>query len=88
MEVVLQWLDDLEDLVFALPLVWERMRFPFLMVGLLAAVSLHAENQWDMGAYWVSGCSVVSICIIVTWLAGLVLAHGANRQGPSKPFSP
>ncbi len=34
MERVLQWLDDCEDLVFCLPMVWRRAR-PWLLCSLL-----------------------------------------------------
>ena len=77
MEIVLQWLDDLEDLIFALPLVWERIRLPFLMLGLLAAIALHAEDRWEMAGWWVPLCSTTASAIIVGWLTGLAF------MGPS-----
>ncbi len=40
MEVVLLWLDDLDDLVFGLALKWEQLRRAVLRVGLLAALAV------------------------------------------------
>ena len=41
MEIVLQWLDELDDLVFAGLAYWQRLRLASLGTALAAAVSLH-----------------------------------------------
>jgi hypothetical protein len=39
-EVVLLWLDDLDDIVFTLALKWEQLRRAVLSVGLVAALAV------------------------------------------------
>lgn len=46
MEVLLLWLDELEDLIFAVGLVWERCRILCLQTGLLAALCLQTSLWW------------------------------------------
>jgi hypothetical protein len=72
MEIMLQWLDDLEDLVFALPLIWERLRLPLLNVGLLAAGGLHAEAFWSVASWWVPTCVGVAATIALGWFTALL----------------
>ena len=40
MEVVLLWLDDLDDVVFTLALKWEQLRRAVLRVGFVAALAV------------------------------------------------
>ena len=75
MEIMLQWLDDLEDLFFALPLLWERLRLPLLNVGLAAAAALHATNFWTMASWWVPVCGAVATTTALGWFAALVGAQ-------------
>ena len=75
MEIMLQLLDDLEDLFFALPLLWERMRLPMLTIGLLAAAALHAESFWSMASWWAPACAAIAGTIAVGWFAALVGAQ-------------
>ena len=55
MEVVLLWLDDLDDVLFSAALLWERLRRVVLQIGLAAAFALAgselaaiATHQWAM----------------------------------------
>lgn len=75
MEIMLQWLDDLEDMVFVLPLVWERLRLPLLNVGLAAAGGLHAANFWSVASWWVPTCAVIAVGIAFGWFSALVGAQ-------------
>jgi len=43
MEIVLQWLDDLDDAVFAVVLAWERLRPLCIGIGAASAVALAAS---------------------------------------------
>jgi len=82
MEIMLQWLDDLEDLFFALPLLWERLRLPLLNIGLLAAGALHATNFWSMASWWAPACAAIAATIAAGWFVALVgaqLRHGPLR---------
>ena len=40
MEVVLLWLDDLDDVLFSVALAWERLRRVVLQIGLVASFAL------------------------------------------------
>lgn len=42
MEVVLQWIDEIDDLVFAGFSLWQRLRRLCLAIALTAALGLHA----------------------------------------------
>ena len=82
MEVVLQWLDDLEDLVFAIPLLWERLRLTLLHLGLLAALALHADSIWNVAAWWVPVWGLIASIVAVGWFAALAAAQARNRLSP------
>ncbi len=43
MEIVLQWLDDLDDAVFAVVLAWERLRRYCVGIGAASAAALAAS---------------------------------------------
>ena len=75
MEIMLQWLDDLEDMIFAVPLLWERLRLPFLNVGLIAAGGLHAEAFWSVASWWVPACAAIAATIALGWFIALVGAQ-------------
>lgn len=44
MEIVLQWLDDLDDAVFALVLAWERLRRRCIEIGAASTAALAAST--------------------------------------------
>ncbi|HEX6994009.1 MAG TPA: hypothetical protein VF339_07655 [Gammaproteobacteria bacterium] len=44
MEIVLQWLDDLDDAVFAVVLAWERLRRRCVEIGAASAAALAAST--------------------------------------------
>jgi len=72
---MLQWLDDLEDMIFVLPLLWERLRLPLLNVGLAAAGGLHAANFWSLASWWVPTCAVIAVTIACGWFTALLGAQ-------------
>lgn len=72
MEVVAQWLDDIEDLFFALPLAWERLRVWCLHVGLLSALTLAAQRGFHVLVEWsltFAAAAALSVCV---WAIGLI----------------
>ena len=85
MEIVLQWLDDLEDLIFAMPLLWERLRLKLLHFGLLAALALHADRAWNMAAWWVPVWGLIASIVAIGWFAALAAAQARNRLSPVNP---
>jgi hypothetical protein len=73
MEVVLLWLDELDDFVFAGALVWERLRRWCLQVGLLAAVMLAASELTRTAALWAPALAGVAASSVALWLLGAML---------------
>lgn len=69
MEVVLQWLDELEDHWFAVPLLWERWRPRLLGIGLLAAVLLHGCQLLPGIDFLAPVFAALALCTISGWLA-------------------
>ncbi|HEX5045937.1 MAG TPA: hypothetical protein VFX89_02360 [Gammaproteobacteria bacterium] len=70
MEVVLQWLDELDDCLFAGALLWERLRRGALKVGLSAAFALAGCELFaaSMRAGWVPALAAVSLASVGLWL--------------------
>jgi hypothetical protein len=81
MEVVLLWLDDLDDLVFVLVSVWARLRRFCLQVGLSAACLLAACELSVTADVWAPAFAGVAGSSVVVWTAGallFLLARGAD----------
>lgn len=70
MEVVLQWLDEFEDLVFVLAALWESLRGALLQIGLLAALALQASQWWPITATQVSLLAGVALLSVTVWSIG------------------
>lgn len=83
MEVILLWLDELDDLLFAGFLAWERLRRHCLAVGFLAAAALHAFQSWGSLALFVA-LVYVSLSSVIVWsvvsLMGFCLDRRAARS--------
>jgi hypothetical protein len=82
MEVVLQWLDELDDLVFAGFSIWGRLRRLCLAIALATAVALHVIPGQDILAEPAPGLLSVSLAALAAWggVAALtVLAERAAR---------
>jgi hypothetical protein len=75
MEVVLQWLDELDDCLFAGALLWERLRRGALQVGLSAAVALAGCELFAAGvrAGWVPALAAVALASVGLWLVAAVV---------------
>ena len=80
MEVVAQWLDDLDDLVFVLPLAWERMRFWCLNVGLASALTLCAIEIGRVFIDWALTFALVALGSVIIWILGLVAVEIADLR--------
>jgi hypothetical protein len=79
MEVVLLWLDDLDDLVFAAVAFWARLRRLCLQIGLFAAVTLAGCELWAMAAEWSLALAGIAACSVAVWMAGALLVLLARR---------
>jgi len=87
MEVILQWLDELDDLIYSGVALWERLRAGCLWLGLLASLGVHAAARWNLPFGQLVLLINVSVFSIVTWstitLAGRALDHRASRPRKS-----
>lgn len=70
MEVVLLWLDDLDDLLFSLALAWERLRRAVLQVGLGAASLLAASEYLPALAELTSILACLAATSVAVWFVG------------------
>jgi hypothetical protein len=73
MEVVLLWLDDLDDVVFSAALVWERLRRLCLQVGLVAAFALAGSELSATATQWWAAFAGVSAASVGAWLLAMAL---------------
>lgn len=71
MEVVLLWLDDLDDAVFTLALAWERVRQVCLQLGLVGALLLAATELLAVAAPWSQVFSTMAAASVVAWGLGV-----------------
>ena len=80
MEVVLQWLDELDDLVFAGLLCAERVRPSCLAVGLAAALLLLGATLRNASPGILLMLANVSVASIVAWSFVSVLGLHLERR--------
>ncbi len=81
MEIVLQWLDELDDLVFAGFSLWHRLRRLCLAVALAAAVGLHALPLLGVAAIPALGLLQLAFGALVVWsVIGFVTAAAAQSR--------
>ena len=84
MEIVLLWLDDLDDLVFCCARMWEPVRRLCLQIGLAASIALGtfelgARAEWTAALTWVAAGSVI------VWLSGGVCTAAARLKLSRRP---
>jgi hypothetical protein len=70
MEVVLLWLDDLDDLVFGAALAFERLRRGLLQVGLAASYGVAGVELSAVATQWAPALAVVAGASVSAWLLG------------------
>lgn len=70
MEVVLLWLDDLDDLLFSLALAWERLRRAILQVGLGAAFALAASEYFPVLTELAPILACLAAASVAAWFVG------------------
>jgi len=69
MEIIAQWLDDLDDLVFAAALVLGRLMRPFLGLGLGSASTLVAVQTANALAAWMPALIATALGGLAVWAA-------------------
>jgi CHASE2 domain-containing sensor protein len=82
MEIVLLWLDDLDDLLFTAALVWESLRRAVLKVGLGAACALGVCELSMMAVHWVPVFNTIAVGSVAAWLSGGLLRAYYRRVRP------
>jgi CHASE2 domain-containing sensor protein len=80
MEVVLLWLDDLDDALFSVALAWERLRRGVLQVGLASAISLAAAELSAIATAWTPAFSAVAAASVAAWLVGTLARALHDRE--------
>ncbi len=87
MEVVLQWLDELEDLVFSVILTWERLRVRCLETGFAAALILLAVEMAEVRTPWAATLAGAALGSVAFWFTGLIAAWLPSLRRDSDPVS-
>ncbi len=82
MEVVLLWLDDLDDVVFSLALKWEQLRRSVLSVGFVAALALAVCELSLIATELTPALSVLSAASVAAWFVGAALRVAYYRELP------
>jgi len=90
MEVILQWLDDLDDLVCAFAQVAERSRWPSLQIAFGAALSLAAARFAALPDLWEPLLSSVSVGGLTLWAVGswVVARHATTLVAAGTEIRP
>jgi hypothetical protein len=82
-EVVLLWLDDLDDLVFTLALKWEQLRRAVLSVGLAAALAVATCELSLIATELTPAFAVVAAASVAAWFVGAALRVAYYRELPA-----
>jgi hypothetical protein len=80
LEIILLWLDDLDDLVFALALRWESLRRIVLQVGLAASLAVATCELSFTGTEWTPTLAGVAAASVAMWALGAVLRILYRRE--------
>jgi hypothetical protein len=86
MEVMLLWLDDLDDLLFSAALVWEWLRRAVLQVGLAASFGLAAAELTAIATQWASALAAIAAASVGAWLLGAAL-RACYHRAASDPLT-
>ena len=70
MEIVLLWLDDLDDLVFSSALAWDALRRLCLQVGLAASLTLAACELSAAALEWARPLASIAASSVSLWFLG------------------
>lgn len=84
MEVLLLWLDDLDDIVFTLALRWEELRRAVLKVGLAAALAIATCELSLFATELTPPLSFVAAASVVSWLFGSAFRVVYYRELPAR----
>ncbi len=82
-EVILLWLDDLDDMVFSLALKWEQLRRSVLSVGFIAALAVATCELSLIATDLTPALSVISAASVAAWFVGAALRVAYYRELPA-----
>jgi uncharacterized membrane protein len=80
MEVVLLWLDDLDDICFSVALGWERLRRFVLQIGLASSLALAGAELSAVATQWSGAFSAVAAASVGAWILGAAFRTFYYRQ--------
>src|SRR5262252_8190629 len=80
-EVCLLWLDELDDIVFVLASLCHRLRRVYLLIGLVAALTLVGVELVHEAPRWSSALAGIAGASVALW-SFVALAFLAQRLGP------
>lgn len=86
MEVVLLWLDDLDDALFCVALVWEPLRHAVLSIGLASALALAGSELYAIATHWAPAFAYVAGASVAAWFGGAALRALHHRE-PSRSLT-
>ena len=85
MEVVLLWLDDLDDVLFSAALVWERLRRIVLQIGLAAAFALAGSELSAIATSWWPAYTAIAAASVGAWMLGATLRAVYRHRADGSP---
>ncbi len=74
MEIVLQWLDDLDDIVFAVAIFWRSFCRIGLALGFTAALVLTPMHGADLRIHSVVALTALAGASVLAWLAAAIIS--------------
>ncbi len=87
MEIILLWLDDLDDVAFAIVSVLERLRWPCLEIGFAAACGLAVVSFADFAASWAPALFWTALVSVMFWAAALIARELSRIVVDPEPLS-
>jgi len=88
MEIILLWLDDLDDLVFAVVDAVERLRRPSLEIGFSAACGLAVVTLVDVLVSWVPALFWTALASVLFWVVALIARELSRIMADPQRMSP
>ena len=80
MEVVLLWLDDLDDALFCVVLAWERLRRGMLKIGFASAIMVAVSELSAIATAWNPAFSGIAAASVVAWFVGTLVRALHDRE--------
>lgn len=72
MEIILQWLDEIDDLFCAGFFLWHRLCRSSLALGLVAAMGLPLFGPASLGVLWLAALSATAFVSVIAWSVAFV----------------